>query len=158
MFVSGLLFKLVAKSRSALFEAELTALELVANNIPESKVTFRASPSLMLSTLVFSGSVDSSSFFCLSIFFPINAPAAPPTAAPMIEPKAVFPAIAPIPAPAAAPPPTPIAVPLAVLLHVPQLLNTTAKQSNTDNNFKCFIVLLFNTQFIIHLSILQLFK
>ena len=144
MSVSGFAFKLAAKSRNALLEAALTVLELVANKIPESNVTFSASPLLMVSTVVSSGNVASNSFFCLSIFLPIRAPAVPPTAAPIIEPNAVLPAKAPTPAPTAAPPPTPIAVPLAVLFHVPQLVKTTAIQSSkTDNNLKFLIFLFF---------------
>ena len=142
--VSGLAFKLVAKLRKALLEASLNVLEFVANKIPESKVTFKASPLFTLSIFVSSGRVASSSFFCLSIFFPINAPAVPPTAAPITAPNAVFPAKAPTPAPTAAPPPTPIAVPFAVLFHVPQLVNTTAiHSSKTDNNLM-FLIIFYN--------------
>lgn len=64
--VSGLVFRLAARLRSALLEAALTVLELVANKIPESNVTFRTSPSLIVSTVVSSGKEASSSFFCSS--------------------------------------------------------------------------------------------
>ena len=56
--VSGLAFKLVAKLRKALLEASLNVLEFVANKIPESKVTFKASPLFTLSIFVSSGRVS----------------------------------------------------------------------------------------------------
>ena len=126
--------------RKADFEASLTVLELVANKIPESKVTFKASPLLIVSTVASSGNVASNSFFCLSIFLPINAPAVPPTAAPMIVPNAVLPAIAPTPAPTAAPPPTPIAAPFCVLFQEPQLEKINVTESSIAvNTFRLFI-------------------
>ena len=157
----------VANLSSEEREAELKVLELVAKRIPDSNVTFIASPSFTFSTCA--PSICSSSAACLSILLPIMAPAVPPSIAPMPAPTAAPlppPAIAPIPAPTAAPDPTPRAPPLTVRF-APQLENTSEMANTTiaNNLENCFIVnfSLMNNYFkilviILFLIILNLFE
>ena len=111
---SVLLLRTVENFASSVLDFWLRSDLLVANRMPESKVTrtaLKPLESVTSSTLAFS-TFSAASFATLSMWWPIIAPVPAPTAPPMAAPTAVLPAIFPIIAPRTAPPPVPIRAPV----------------------------------------------
>src|SRR5467141_2392716 len=124
--VSGYLSRLDASTSRLCLDSPRTRSELKSKRRPEAKVTSMPSPTRRTTA---PGMSCSSSLACLSMRWPMMAPAAPPMTAPMMAPLAVEPVWFPITPPIAPPAAAPMMAPFCSLVieehpDMPATINT----------------------------------